>query len=450
MTTTYDPFNPSYFDEVDLREELTRVYDLCHGCRLCFKFCSAFPTMFDFIDQHEDQDASKLTVAEQDQVVDECFQCKLCYINCPYTPTQHEWAIDFPRLMMRADQVLFRKRRRGLKQRLTDRALGDTDLVGKVNSMFAPLANRAVGTPGSRTRRMMERVVGIAKERVLPPYSRPRFSTWFKKRSPRLGSDRQASVALFPTCLVEYQDTEVGQDLVAVLEHNGIECLLPSGQVCCGAPLLHQGDERSFVRQARRNVEVLAAAVRQARGGGEELTIVVPEPTCGYVLKKDYVDYVGGPDAELVAEHTRDACEYLVSLHRQDETVLDTDFPGDVPRTVTYHAPCHLRAQEIGLKSRDLMKLTGADIQVVAECSGIDGTWGLRAENLQAARKVAGKMAAAIAKQGSDVVASDCTLAHGGIVLETGRKPVHPISLLARAYGIDGGTRDKSAPEETG
>src|SRR3546814_21023261 len=88
MTTTYDPFHPRYFDEADLREEMVRVYDLCHGCRLCFKFCSAFPTMFAAIDNHDDQDAAKLTTAEQDQVVDECFNCKLCYVNCPYIPGQ--------------------------------------------------------------------------------------------------------------------------------------------------------------------------------------------------------------------------------------------------------------------------------------------------------------------------------------------------------------------------
>src|SRR5690606_20550221 len=70
VTTTYDPFHPKYFDEADLREELTRVYDLCHGCRLCFKFCTSFPTLFEYIDQIPDQDAAKLTPAQQDQVVE--------------------------------------------------------------------------------------------------------------------------------------------------------------------------------------------------------------------------------------------------------------------------------------------------------------------------------------------------------------------------------------------
>ena len=441
MTTTYDPFHPEYFAESDLREEMNRVYDLCHGCRLCFKFCTSFPTLFEAIDRHDDQDSAKMTVAEQDQVVDECFQCKLCYVNCPYTPGQHEWELDFPRLMMRAEQVLYRARKAPVATRVTDRALASTDLTGTAGSAIAPVANRLIGTPGSLPRRLMEKVTGIAAERVLPPYARQRFSTWFRQRGAtpwrdRLGRNKQAVVAVFPTCLVEYQDTIVGKDLVRVYERNGIECQLPEGQVCCGAPALHQGDVEGFRANAEKNIAVLSSALRAAAGHGEDLAIVVPQPTCGYILKKDYVDYVGGADAELVAAHTHDASEYLVAFHKAEGTQLDTDFAGTVPATTTYHAPCHLRAQNVGLKSRDLMKLTGTKITVVAECSGIDGTWGLRAENLEISRKVATKMANDITRANGEAVAGDCSLANGGIVLETGRQPQHPLSLVARAYGI--------------
>ena len=436
MTTTYDPFHPAYYDERDLRQELDRVYDLCHGCRLCFKFCPSFPTLFDYVDAIPNQDAAKMTPAQQDHVVDECFNCKLCYVNCPYTPDQHEWNLDFPRLMLRAEQVLHRTRKRSLKTRVTDRALASTDLLGKVNSAGAPLVNKALGPTGTAVRGLVERTVGIARERVLAPYAKQRFSTWFKRRSPQLERAKQAKVAVFPTCLVEYQDVGVGHDLVKVYERNGVECTLPDGQICCGAPALHQGDVDRFAEQARQNIATLSKAIRQADAAGEHLDVVVPQPTCGYVLKFDYRDYVGGPDADLVAERTHDAAEFLVSLHKADDTELDTEFPGDVPATVTYHAPCHLRAQNVGLKSRDLMKLTGSKIKVVAECSGIDGTWGMRAENVDAARKVAKKMVAAIEKADSDVITGDCSLANGGIVLETGKVPLHPLSMMARAYGI--------------
>jgi glycerol-3-phosphate dehydrogenase subunit C len=440
MTTTYDPFHPKYLDEGDLRQEMNRVYDLCHGCRLCFKFCTSFPTLFEAIDRHDDQDSEKMTTAEQDQVVDECFQCKLCYINCPYTPGQHEWELDFPRLMMRAEQVLHRERSRSIKTKLTDKALGDTDLAGRIGTATAPITNRAIGTPGSPPRQLMEKVVGISAERILPPFARERFTTWFRKRKPTLEPSRPGIAALFPTCLVEYQDTQVGKDVVRVYERNGIECRVPEGQVCCGAPLLHQGDLDGFRARATQNVETLSTMLRHAHGHGEDVAIVVPQPTCGYVLKKDYVDYVGGADAALVADHTYDAAEYLMKVHRDDKAAggagLDVEFTGPIPETTTYHAPCHLRAQNVGLKSRDLIKLTGTKITLVAECSAIDGTWGLREENLERSRKVASKMAADMQRAASEQIAGDCTLANGGIQLETGQRPVHPISLVARAYGI--------------
>ena len=430
MTTTYDPFHPRYFDEADLRRELTRVYDLCHGCRLCFKFCTSFPTLFAFVDAHDDQDAARLTHQQQDQVVDECFGCKLCYVNCPYIPGQSEWNLDFPRLMMRADQVRVKAGEVTAKSKLQNQALARTDLIGKLNVMAAPLANKAIATPGSRTHKIMEKTVGIAAERVLPPYTRQRFSTWFKKRMPTVAPERQGQVALFPTCLVEYQNPAIGHDLVKVYERNGIECSLPEGEVCCGAPWLHAGDVDNFVEQGRKNIKVLADAVRAGND------VVVPQPTCGYVLKQDYVDYIGGPDAQLVADHTYDASEYLMRVHKADGTELDTDFTGEVPDSLTYHAPCHLRAQNIGLRSRDLMKLTGTTITLVAECSAIDGTWGYREQNYEISRTIAGKMARAIEKAGNDVVAGDCNLANGGILQETGRLPVHPVQIIARAYGI--------------
>ena len=437
MTITYDPSAPAYWDEGDLRAEMTRVYDLCHGCRMCFKLCPAFPSLFEMIDEHDDQDAARLTSAQQDRVVDECFNCKLCYVICPYIPGQSEWELDFPRLMMRAEQVRHRNQRPTLKARLAGQALGRTDLAGRVNTALAPLANRAVGTPGSRTRNLMAKSVGIASERMLPPYARQRFSTWFKKRrggGAATATDRRTTAVLFPTCIVEYQAPEVGHDLVKVCERNGVACALPAGEVCCGAPWLHAGDVDNFVAQGRKNIEVLARALRSA---GDDARVVVPQPTCSYVLKRDYVDYIGGPDAELVAQRTQDAAEYLMALHKAEDSVpLDTEFTGGVPDAVTYHAPCHLRAQNIGLKSRDLLKLTGTKVTVVAECSGIDGTWGYREENFEASRKVARKMAQAVERADNDAVAGDCHLANGAIVQETGKSPCHPVQFLARAYDI--------------
>jgi Fe-S oxidoreductase len=430
VTITYDPHHPAYYDEADLRAEMTRVYDLCHGCRLCYSLCPAFPSLFDMIDA-KDGAVDQLTAAEQDRVVDECYQCKLCYVKCPYVPP-HEWQLDFPRLLLRAEAVRIKSGAVSTRAKLANQVLGRTDLLGKVGTVAAPIVNKLTGKPGSVVREVMEKTVGIASERMLPPYARTRFTTWFKKRMPgRLGRDQQAQVAVFPTCLVEYQNPAVGQDLVKVYERNGVSCTLPAGVGCCGAPWLHSGEMEQFEKQARENVAALAETVRQG------YDIVVPQPTCGYVLKRDYVVHVGGDDAELVASHTYDAAEYLWRLHKGAETTLDTTFTGEVPETTAYHAPCHLRAQNIGLRSRDLIKLTGTKVTLVDKCSGIDGTWGYRAEHYDESRQVAQPLADAIKKADAKVVVGDCHLANGAIREETGRRPLHPLQLLARAYGID-------------
>lgn len=430
MTITYDPQHSQYLDEADVRNEMTRVFDVCHGCRLCFKFCSAFPSLFEMIDRRDDQDAGRLTPAEQDRVVDECFQCKLCYVNCPYVPGQHEWSVDFPRLMLRADAMRHVNGQVSIRDRTTTQMMARTDLLGMLAHRAASPINKALAAkPGSLVRKVIEKTSGVSSVRLLPPFSRERFSTWFKRRPKVRINKRQGRVAFFPTCLVEYQQPAIGHDLVKVYERNGIEVSL-ADVGCCGAPWLHSGDIEKFRKVAAKNVVVLAAEAARGRD------IVVAQPTCGYVLKKDYPDYIPGAEAALVAERTFDAAEYLMKLHRGDGTSLDMEFDGDVPDTITYHTPCHLRAQNIGLKSRDLLKLTGAKIKLVQQCSGIDGMWGLRAENAELAIPMAKKLGVEINRAAGDVVAGDCHLANTAITEQTGMTPLHPLQVMARAYGL--------------
>jgi glycerol-3-phosphate dehydrogenase subunit C len=430
MTMTYDPHHPAYFDEKDVRDEMTRVFDHCQGCRGCESLCDAFPTLFAFVDRHPDRDAGRLTVAHQDQVVHECYGCQRCAGRCPYGPGHHEWSIDFPRLMLRAKAMRHAAKQVPVRERLTAQVLARTDLFGTLGSAAAPLANKLTGAaPGSLVRRVVQRTTGVTSERLLAPFARQRFSTWFKQRARIRLERRQATAAIFPTCLVEYQVPEVGRDLVRVYERNGVECSLVEVS-CCGAPWLHAGDVARFTATAARNVEVLADAVRHGHD------IVVPQPTCSAALKQHYPAYVGGRDASLVAEHTFDAVEYLMRLHRGASTQLTTEFPGTVPTSVTYHAPCHLRAQDVGLPARDLLRLTGARVNVVQECAGLGGPWGLRAGEGERTERQGERLATAVAAAGNVVVAGDCQVANTALRERSGVPPVHPVQFLARAYGI--------------
>jgi Fe-S oxidoreductase len=390
--------------------------------------CPSFKVLFDRMDvEAVDGDVDKLPARDVKEVVDLCYQCKLCFNHCPYTPP-HRWEVDFPRLMLRARAA--QARQTGVS--LQDRMLGNADLVGKLGSLAAPLANwmNELGVH----RAFMQAVVGIHRQRNLPKFARRTFSAWFKGRrhSPNAPAKAAAGpsarkVALFATCSVEYYDTSTGRAAVNVLERNRIDVSLPE-QRCCGMPYLDGGAVDEAKALIRENVASLAAAVREGR------EIVVPGPTCSYMLKQEYPWLDGSADARLVAANTRDIFEYLAKLHAAGE--LDTNFTKPVG-AVTYHVPCHLRAQNIGHKSADVLRaIPGASVDVVEKCSAVDGTWGFKKEYYELSMKLAKPLFDAVTT-GGPVAATDCPLAALQIQQGTGRKPKHPVEVLAAAYGFE-------------
>lgn len=392
---------------------------------MCVKLCPSFRSLFEMIDDlGGSEETAKLTDAQHRRVVDECYQCKLCYVICPYTPDQQqEWKVDFPQLMLRSLIAQPDAKQKSSSARL----LARTDLQGGVATALAPLVN--AGAKLKPARALMEKVTGISRVRLLPTFARVRFSKWFRSRTASVGEPARERVTLFPTCLVEYQAPDVGKAMVGVLEHNGFACDLPEGQVCCGMPWLDAGDPERFRDAAQRNVEALTPAVEAG------CSIVVPQPTCAYTIKDEYPAFLGTDAARKVAAATFDASEFLIAKHRAGE--IDTDFGGKVYETILWHSACHYRAQQIGPKSRDLMALTGAKVSVVERCSAIDGTWGLRAENIELATRVARPLMERVAEAEEELIAGDCQLANVAIDESTQKRPVHPLQVIARAYGIE-------------
>jgi glycerol-3-phosphate dehydrogenase subunit C len=447
MTTTYQPSDPAYFDEADTRREMAQMFDACNECRLCTNLCGVFPDLFDRLTGLAENRADQMTPAQQDAVAEQCFQCKLCYLRCPYIPgagAPHGDAaldLDFPRLMLRAAAIRQRGGHQPPTRRLTASLMNRTDLLGATGVKFSGLANRIIGAPpDSGMRRVMAAMTGVSAVRLIPPYARQRFSTWFVKRAqPNGPQDRPSAVAeipsadhrqvsVFATCSVEYLQPEIGRALVEVYERNKIECTLSAAK-CCGAPWLHSGDVEKFTSIAKENVAVLAEEIRAGN------QIVVPQPTCGYVLKEDYPVYVGGEDADLVASHTFDAVEYLWEIAKDPEGGLDAAFDGDVPSHVAYHSPCHTRAQGLSDTAAKLLEIAGIKVTVVAHCAGTDGLWGLRKGNESAAVPRAQNLAAALRATGAEVTCGDCHLANTAVTEQSTQIPLHPLEVLARAYG---------------
>ncbi|MFQ5683938.1 MAG: anaerobic glycerol-3-phosphate dehydrogenase subunit C [Candidatus Binatia bacterium] len=412
----------SFWDNSQLEAELKRVFDICSGCRRCYHLCPSFTDLFARLDKDSvDGEAEKLAAEDLRSVTDLCYQCKLCFNHCPYTPP-HRWQVDFPRMMLRSKAL--QVKREG--QSLQDRFLGRTDLIGRIGSYLAPLANWA--NRNFHSRRLMEKLLGIHQERLLPPYASETFRYWFLQRTMNHGSEVGKRVVLFYTCSVNFNEPEVGQACVKVLERNGIRVTCPE-QRCCGMPFLDGGDMDATKNSARANVESLQAWVK------EGYDIVVPGPTCSYMLKYEYPMLLKGDSVKKVAARTFDICEYLMALHREGR--LDTRFVKEMG-AVTYQMPCHLRAQNIGYKTRDLLELLPrARVHLVEKCAAIDGTWGLKRQYYDLSMKVAEPLLRELRDSGSDWTVSDCPMARLQIEQGMGKKPLHPVQLLQMAYGPD-------------
>jgi Fe-S oxidoreductase len=409
--------HPAYFDATSIDRELRRVADVCHQCRRCLPLCPAFPRLFELVDA-TDREVAGVSRDGFDSVNELCYHCKLCYNHCPYTPP-HEWDVDFPALMRR--QQLERARRDGVPwlRRLTTR----TDWIGKLGSLAPALMNFANRNRLSRL--AMERTIGIHRDWVQPSYVFETVERWWRRRGPRADGEN-GRVVLFTTCSVNYSDPITARSAVEVLERSRVRVEV-CYERCCGMPFTDVGDLDSAREHAARNV---AALLPHVDAGA---TVLVPGPSCSLMLKTEYPKLVRTPEAERVAAATRDLMEYLHELARNKQ--LDRGFERPLGR-VAYHAPCHLRAQNIGFRAADLLRLAGAEVTLVDACSGVDGTWGMQARFHDASLGVAAGMLRRIGDAQPDHIATDCPLSALRIEEGLGRKPVHPVVLLRHAYGI--------------
>ncbi len=423
----FDPNDARYWDADDLQQELTRVFEICHGCRMCVGYCPSFPRMFKAIDTAEEAgkgEVEALVKLDYDEVNDLCFQCKLCYIKCPYTPDdEHDFKLDFPRLMLR------HKAQRAREDGVTfqDRMLGEPQKLGAMGSgAMAGLGNLV--TKSRLLRKMQEATTGISAEFNLPPFASQSLRSWFDRRSPGEKAGDNGEVVLFSTCTTNYNMPSTGIAAVQVLEHNGFRVHYPAEQTCCGMPNLDGGDVDAAVAKAKQNVATLLPFVEQGA------KIVVPGPTCGYVLKKDYPELLGTDGAGKVAENTHDLMEFLRLKLR--EKVLSREFEKPLGR-IAYHTACHLRAQKVGTPGRILLsKVPDTEVDDVEECSAVDGTWGMKSQYYELGRKYARKLIAGLQDVPYDAVATDCPLSGQRIAAELGTDAFHPIELLNRAYGL--------------
>ncbi len=422
----------SFYDEPQLFEELERVFDICHGCRRCFNLCNSFPTLFDAVDESESMELDTVPKPVYWDVVDHCYLCDMCYMSkCPYVPP-HEWNVDFPHLMLRAKAARFKKE--GASTR--DRILSATDTVGKLAGI--PVVVQAVNaTNRSKAgRKLLESTLGVHRDAPVPRYHSDTARKRLKSR--RMADDSHATatpattgkVVLYTTCYGNRNLPDLNEDLVAVFEHNDMAVALADKEVCCGMPKLELGDLDAVARSRDINIPVLASWVDQG------WDIVAPIPSCTLMFKQELpLMFPDDADVLKVRDAMFDPFEYLMLRHRDGK--LKTEFANSLG-TISYQVPCHLRVQNIGLKTRDTLQLVpDTTVEVIERCSGHDGTYAVKKEFHEISRKIARPVVNKVSKAAADHFTSDCPMAAEQIAQGLDEHSAEsPMGLLRQAYGI--------------
>jgi glycerol-3-phosphate dehydrogenase subunit C len=424
--------DPEFYDPAALEKELERVFDICHGCRRCFNLCNSFPTLFDLIDESKTGELEGVDKKDFAKVVDHCYLCDMCYMTkCPYVPP-HPWNVDFPHLMLRAKAV---KNRAG-GARWRDRVLSSTDTVGKIAGI--PVVSEIVNAVNASSlgRKVLDAALGVHPDAPIPKFHSKTLRDRLERThpaaaAPRIAGNTRGKVALFATCYINRNEPGIGLDLAAIFEHNGIEVALAERENCCGMPKFELGDLQAVADLKTRNVPPLIAMIDRG------YDIVAPIPSCVLMFKQELpLMFPDDPDIARIKRHMFDPFEYLAQRHKAG--LLRTDFKRPLGK-IAYHVACHLRVQNIGLKTRDILQLVPeTTVQPIERCSGHDGTYGVKREFRETSMKIGRPVIERVESGGADFYASDCPMA--GHQIESGlpdsRPPTHPLTLLKMAYGL--------------
>ncbi len=436
--------NPDFFDGDLLDAELRRVFDICHGCRRCFNLCDSFPRLFDLIDDSDTGELDSVESRDFAPVIDACTLCDMCFMTkCPYVPP-HEFNLDFPHLMLRARAIDFARGKVGF----TARQMTETDRNGRLARFAAPLFNWATRRGNWLVRPILELIASIHRDVELP-----RFQAETLMARARLGAreiDRTApaqgrKAVIFATCFTNYNNPKAGMAALGVLAKNGIAAEI-SYPGCCAMPQLEHGDLDRVAGQARK----VAAHFKDHIAQGYDVIALVP--SCALMLKFEWPLLLPGDEDVLrLAAATRDICEYVVDIAANEGLAAGL---APIDGGVSLHMACHARAQNMGHKAADMLRLIpGMVPDVVERCSGHGGSLGITKDYFETAVKLCQPVAKRAAGHDNTHFCSECPLAAKHVVQcmesvngdATGTKelsPSHPIEILAQAYGIDpDGTR---------
>lgn len=353
---------------------------------------------------------------EMKTISDLCFNCHQCKLECPAS-------VNIPKLVQEAKA----QHVAGHGLPLSERLLNRVDLLASLGSRMPRLANWALGNPAMRW--LLEKTFGIAQSRKLPKVTRRSFLSWAaREKLNRLSKGAGRKVLYFVDQYVNWHNPLLGRALVEVLRHQNVEVYIPTSQTPSWMAMIAAGDVVRARKLIKHNVKLLSEAVRN----GYE--IVTTEPSAALCLREEYRNLIHDEDTQLIADHTHEVSSYLWRLHSQNE--LELDFR-PVTMNVVYHQPCHSRVLDVGNPALNLMKLIpGIQIQNAdVGCSGMAGTFGLQRKNFRTSVRIGWGLISTMKETTAQFGTTECTSCKLQMEQATTKPTVHPVALLAYAYG---------------
>lgn len=410
---------------MDHHHPVELTIDQCIKCNICTTSCpvSAVTGLFPG-PKYEAPQAGRFRQPGQptpDLSVDYCSGCRICNLVCPT-------GVKIAEINARARASLVEQGKVWLPKRLRNNLLARAELLGKIAWPVASIANYALNLKPARW--LAEISLGIHHEAPFPPFSRQRFTSWF--RSPRRIKPKNLTrqVVYFHGCSTQYYEPRVGRAAVQVLEANGFEVIVPP-QNCCGLPLLSNGEFKAARRYHHTNVRHLVPFARKG------IPIVGTSTSCTLTLKEEAPELLDMIDEDtlLVAQNIYDFNEFLLMLYQ--EGALNTTLQS-IPITLGYHIPCQYRSHRIGKPGLELLALI-PDLVLMdsqAACCGIAGTYGYKKEKYGISMQVGQPLFDFIKTIQTPVVVCESETCRWQITHATGIPAVHPVELLALAYGF--------------
>jgi glycerol-3-phosphate dehydrogenase subunit C len=385
------------------------------------------------IDESENEDVESLKSEQFEPVVDACTLCDMCFMTkCPYVPP-HDFDLDFPHLMLR-----YRTAQKKLnKLPAVPAQLAQIDRNAKIGVLFSSLINWASNIKNKFFRNILELVAGIDMRVSLPVYNSETFTNYFKKNKDPINTEapsKNRKVVIYSTCFVNFNKKNTGVAALKVLKKNGVE-VQEAYPGCCGMPFLEQADLPKVVEQAKKVSKDLLEWVEK---GYQVITLTA---SCGLMLKFEWPLLLPGDEnIKKLSQSVSDIDEYIVDIAQKEGLAEGLK---EIDGGVTVHNACHARAQNMGIKSRDMLKfIPNIKMDVVERCAGHGGTFGVMKETHDLALKVGRPTARQIKNKNNKYMASDCPLAGKHLKqLEVDTKisndeALHPIELMAKSYKL--------------